>query len=125
MSQATAADRPSAQQNIFVEAEWAPLKECVYGSPDAWVLPIFLSDVKLRAQGPFGEFWAKNQGRDVKEADPELFAEYSGQIRGAIDLLERLGVRVQVAGEISPANRKFPARRGARRGHRLDARPPS
>ena len=108
MTEAMAQRPKAAQQAVHVESEWAALQECVYGSPDAWVLPVFLSDVKLRAQGPFGDFWAKNQGRDVKEADPELFAEFSGQIRGAIDLLERLGVRVQVAGEISPANRKFP-----------------
>ncbi|MDN2565531.1 hypothetical protein N1F89_04800 [Aquibium sp. A9E412] len=108
MNDTLTAEAKPALHDIHVESEWAPLKECVYGSPDAWVLPVFLSDAKLRAQGTFGEFWAKNQGRDVKEADPELFAEYSGQIQGAIDLLESLGVRVQVAGEISPANRKYP-----------------
>jgi glycine amidinotransferase len=94
--------------SIHVESEWAELKECVYGSPDAWVLPVFHSDVKLRAQGEFGEFWMKHQGKDVKEVAPDLFAEFSGQIQGAIDLLDELGVRVQVAGPISSANRKFP-----------------
>ncbi len=108
MIDATPATRTSGHEPIFVESEWAPLKECVYGSPDSWVLPIFLSDVKLRAQGEFGEFWAKNQGRDVKEVAPELFAEFSGQIRGAIELLESLGIKVHVAGRISEQNRKFP-----------------
>lgn len=98
----------ASRASIQVDSEWADLKECVYGSPDTWVLPIFYSDVKLRAQGEFGEFWMKHQGKDVKEVAPELFAEFSGQIQGAIDLLEELGVRVQVAGPISPANRKFP-----------------
>ena len=93
---------------IYVESEWAELKECVYGSPDTWVLPIFLGDVKLRAQGEFGQFWLKHQGKDVKDVAPELFAEFSGQIQGAIDLLTKLGVRVQVAGPISLANRKYP-----------------
>lgn len=93
---------------IYVESEWAELKECVYGSPDTWVLPKFLGDAKLRAQGEFGTFWIKHQGQDVAEVAPELFAEFSGQIRGAIDLLERLGVVVHVAGPVSPANRKFP-----------------
>lgn len=93
---------------IHVESEWASLRECVYGSPDTWVLPVFLDDVKLRAQGEFGEFWRQHQGRDVKEVAPDLFAEFSSQIRGAIDLLEGLGIRVHVAGEISPANRRFP-----------------
>lgn len=97
-----------ATTDIHVESEWATLHECVYGSPDAWVLPLFLSDVKLRAQGSFTEFWLKHQGRDVKEVDPELFAEYSGQIRGAIDLLEKIGVKVHVAGPISEPNRKYP-----------------
>lgn len=96
------------QHSIHVDSEWAELKECVYGSPDAWVLPVFLGDVKLRAQGEFGEFWMKHQGKNVQDVAPELFAEFSSQIQGAIDLLEKLGVRVQVAGPISPANRKFP-----------------
>lgn len=108
MSEARAAVQAAEDAPIYVESEWAALKECVYGSPDTWVLPVFLSDVKLRAQGEFGEFWAKNQGRDVKEVAPELFAEFSGQIQGAIDLLEDLGVRVHVAGEISAQNRKYP-----------------
>ena len=72
----------AAQSNIhapiWVESEWAELKECVYGSPDAWVLPVVHNDVKLRAQGEFGEFWMINQGMDVKEIAPELFAEFSG-----------------------------------------------
>ena len=42
---------------IYVKSEWADLKECVYGSPDAWVLPKFLADARLRAQGEFGKFW--------------------------------------------------------------------
>ena len=95
-------------QPVYVESEWAELKECVYGSPDTWVLPVVHDDVMLRAQGEFGDFWMKNQGRDVKEVAPELFAEFSGQVQGAIDLLENGGVRVRVAGPISPANRKFP-----------------
>jgi glycine amidinotransferase len=97
-----------ALQSIHVESEWAELKECVYGSPDAWVLPVFHNDVKLRAQGEFGKFWMEHQGMDMKVVAPDLFAEFSGQIQGAIDLLENLGIRVQVAGPISEANRKFP-----------------
>lgn len=108
MTETSRAPLASENASIEVESEWATLKECVYGSPDSWVLPVFLSDVKLRAQGEFGKFWAENQGRDVKEADPALFAEFSGQIQGAIDLLESLGVRVHVAGPISEENRKFP-----------------
>ena len=83
--------------SIHVESEWADLKECVYGSPDHWVLPLIYNDAKLRAQGEFGEFWLKNAGRNMKEASPELFSELSNQIKGAINFLETCGVRVQVA----------------------------
>ncbi len=93
---------------IYVESEWADLKECVYGSPDHWVLPLMYKDSRLRAQGEFGEFWMKNAGRDMKEASPDLFAEMSSQVQGAIDFLEDYGVEVHVAGVISPLNRKFP-----------------
>lgn len=93
---------------IWVESEWAELKECVYGSPDTWVLPKFLADSKLRAQGEFGKFWEQHQGEDVSVVAPELFAEFSGQIAGAIRLLEELGIRVQVAGPISKHNRTYP-----------------
>ena len=44
----------------------------------------------------------------MKEAAPEIFTELSNQIQGAIKFLEDFGVRVQVAGTISEANRKFP-----------------
>ncbi len=93
---------------IWVESEWAPLRECVYGSPDRWVLPKFLQDSKLRAQGEFGKFWEAHGGEDVAVAAPEIFVEFSGQVAGAIRLLEELGVKVHVAGPISPANRLFP-----------------
>ena len=96
------------QLPVMVESEWAELKECVYGSPDHWVLPLIYNDSRLRAQGEFGKFWLKNAGRDMKEASPELFNELSTQIKGAINFLETSGVRVHVAGTISPENRKFP-----------------
>jgi glycine amidinotransferase len=72
------------------------------------VLPKFLQDSKLRAQGEFGKFWEAHGGEDVAVAAPEIFAEFSGQVAGAIRLLEDLGVKVHVAGPISPANRLFP-----------------
>lgn len=93
---------------IWVDSEWAELKECVYGSPGAWVLPKFLDDSRLRAQGEFGKFWAAHEGEDVAVAAPDLFAELSAQVSGAIRLLEDLGVKVHVAGPISDWNRRFP-----------------
>ena len=92
---------------IYVKSEWADLKECVYGSPDAWVLPKFLADARLRAQGEFGKFWEVNAGKDVSVAAPEVFKELSTQIRKTITILESHGVLVHVAGPISKKNRLF------------------
>lgn len=97
-----------SKELIHVESEWAQLRECVYGSPEAWVLPVFHGDAKLRAQGAFGAFWADHAGEDVRSAAPDLFAEFRAQVQGAIDLLRQQGVRVHVAGVISEANRKYP-----------------
>ena len=76
------------ENNIWVESEWAELKECVYGSPSAWVLPKFLDDARLRAQGEFGEFWKVNGGQDVSVVAPEIFQELSNQISETIKILE-------------------------------------
>jgi len=93
---------------IRVDAEWAELRECVYGSPDRWVLPVIHGDARLRMQGEFGQFWLANAGRDMAEAAPELFAEMQAQVSGVIRFLESAGVRVQTPGPISRANRTFP-----------------
>lgn len=93
---------------IWVESEWAPLKECVYGAPDQWVLPKFLGDARLRAHGEFGAFWQAHAGEDMAIAAPALFQEMQAQTQGAIDLLRSFGVTVHVAGAITEANRAFP-----------------
>jgi hypothetical protein len=67
----------TAAEPIWVESEWAELRECVYGSREAWVLPRFLADSKLRAQGEFGRFWESHQGEDMAVASPEMFSELS------------------------------------------------
>jgi len=101
-------DALETTEAIHVDCEWGELKECVYGSPDAWVLPKFLGDARLRAQGEFGQFWQKNGGADMAVVAPEMFREMSEQTAGAIRTLEDLGVKVQVADKISAANRMFP-----------------
>lgn len=93
---------------IHVASEWAPLRECVYGSPETFVLSVFHDDARLRAQGEFGRLWAENQGRDLRDAAPALFDEMQAQVQGAIDFLRDFGVTVHVAGKISAANRRFP-----------------
>ena len=96
------------ENNIWVESEWAELKECVYGSPSAWVLPKFLDDARLRAQGEFGEFWKVNGGQDVSVVAPEIFQELSNQISETIKILETYGVTVHTAEVVSQKNRLFP-----------------
>ncbi|HEV7434123.1 MAG TPA: hypothetical protein VGO22_04550 [Pseudorhizobium sp.] len=98
----------NAAAPIHVSAEWGTLKECVYGSPDRWVMPMFYGDSKQRAFGDFHDFWIKNQGRDVADVDPERFAGFKSQIQGAIDFLRGQGVRVQVASDLAPEDLKFP-----------------
>ena len=100
--------KDTAVESINVVSEWAELKECVYGSPDHWVLPIIYKDAKLRAQGEFGEFWLNNAGQDMKLVGPEWFSELSLQVQGAINLLKDIGVVVHTADQISEANRKYP-----------------
>jgi len=98
----------AAKGKIWVESEWAELKECVYGSPERYVFPRFLADSKLRAQGDWGQLWVENQGRDLEEVAPDLYRELHSQVSGAIKTLEGLGVRVQVAGPLSENDRKYP-----------------
>jgi len=99
-----AADLPP----VFVRCEWGELKECVYGGYDQFVFPKFLQDADVRPSGDFRQFWFDNQERDVREADPEFYARWQSQIRGAVEFLERSGVRVHRPDRISDANMKFP-----------------
>ncbi len=93
---------------VFVRAEWAALKECVYGGSSEYVLPKFLGDSKARAYGDSEQFWIDNQERDVAEADPEYFAQWKSQIDGAVELLRGLGITVQQPIAHTEANMKFP-----------------
>ncbi len=99
-----AADMPP----INVRCEWGELKECVYGGYDQFVFPKFLQDADVRPSGDFREFWFENQERDVREADPDFYARWQSQIRGAVEFLEESGVQVHLPERISDANMKFP-----------------
>jgi glycine amidinotransferase len=99
---------PEAAAPIHVSSEWGTLVECVYGSPDRWVMPMFYGDSKQRAFGEFHDFWVRNQGRDVAEVDPERFAGFRSQIQGAIDFLRGQGIRVHVAEALAPEDLKYP-----------------
>ena len=58
---------------IHVESEWSDLKECVYGSPDNWVLPLIYNDAKLRAQGEFGKFLNNLNKDSICELEKSIY----------------------------------------------------
>jgi glycine amidinotransferase len=93
---------------IGVSSEWGELKECVYGWPEQFIIPKFLSDSKARAYGDFERFWIANQGRAVKDADPEYHALVKAQVDGAVDTLRSLGIVVHQPAMVSDANLAFP-----------------
>ncbi|MDX1643035.1 MAG: hypothetical protein R3244_01615 [Thermoanaerobaculia bacterium] len=93
---------------IFVRSEWGSLEECVYGWTEQFIWPKFLQDAELRPTGGVRKLWYDNQERDVAEANPEFYAEWRAQIEGAIDFLERQGVRVHLPSRHSEANLYFP-----------------
>lgn len=98
----------SATLPVGVSSEWGELKECIYGWPEEFVIPKFLADSKARAYGSFERFWFENQGRDVRDADPEYFSLVKAQVDGAVAILRSLGITVQQPQRHSAANLKFP-----------------
>ena len=93
---------------IFVESEWAELRECIYGWADDLILPRFLQDAEVRPEGEMREFWQRHQGRRLAEADPELFGRFKEQVDGAVDFLRGRGITVHQPKPHSPQNRKYP-----------------
>jgi glycine amidinotransferase len=93
---------------IYVSSEWGELKECIYGATTEFVLPKWNAHASIRPVGGFRKLWKENQGRDLKDADPDLFAIWKSQIEGAVRFLEQAGVRVHRGVPISAANRRFP-----------------
>ena len=98
----------TAQEPIHVRAEWGELRECIYGWSGQFVFPKFLQDADVRPSGEFRRFWYDNQERHVADADPDYHARWSAQIDGAVDFLEREGVRVHQPTYVSDANMRFP-----------------
>lgn len=100
---------PSAvEEPVFVRCEWGELKECVYGGYEQYVFPKFLQDADVRPSGDFRKFWFDNQERAVEDADPEYYARWQSQIKGAVAFLEDSGIRVHLPDRISEQNMKFP-----------------
>jgi len=93
---------------VQVSAEWGALKECVYGWPNQFILPRFLSDANARAYDEFERFWQENQERNVADADPDYYEAWQTQINDAVSLLRDLGIVVHQPTFLSNANLKFP-----------------
>ena len=93
---------------IYVSSEWGELKECIYGTTLEFVFPKWNVDSDLRPVGEFRQLWKDNQGKNLKDVAPELFAKWQGEIDGAVDFLESQGVKVHRGKRISDANRLYP-----------------
>ena len=96
------------QSTIYVESEWAQLRECIYGWAEQYILPKFLQDAEVRPSGEFREFWQANQGKNLAEVAPELHARSRSQIEAVVECLRSQGVRVHRPTYLSDANLKFP-----------------
>ena len=101
-------DSEETKKDVFVSSEWGELKECVYGAPNNFVFAKWLSDANCRPWGEFRDFWKANQGRSLRDVDPERFTSFQRQIQGAIDFLQSNGVVVHIPELHSEWTMKFP-----------------
>ncbi len=81
---------------IFVSSEWGELKECVYGWTGQFIWPKFLQDAELRPTGGVRQRWFDHQEQNVATSDPEFYRQWSQQVEGAIEFLERQGIVVHL-----------------------------
>jgi len=93
---------------IFVESEWAELRECVYGWTGQFIWPKFLQDAELRPTGDVRQAWFEHQEEDVAIACPEIFGPWQAQIEGVVRFLEDQGIAVHQPGRHTEANLRYP-----------------
>ena len=93
---------------VYVESEWAELKECVYGWTGQFIWPKFLQDAELRPSGGIRQVWHDHQEQDVEQACPEVYEAWKAQIEGAIEFLQKRGVTVHLPVAHTEPNLKFP-----------------
>jgi len=98
----------TSEEKIWVESEWAQLRECIYGWADDFILPRFLQDAEVRPSGEVRRLWQANQGRPVKSVDREFYNRFRAQLEGAVEFLRRRGITVHQPMPHTPKNRKFP-----------------
>lgn len=93
---------------VFVSSEWGELKECIYGAPNDLVFAKWLLDADCRPWGEFRTLWKENQGKSLKEVDPDRFERFQSQIKGAIEFLRSSGVVVHIPEPHNEWTMKFP-----------------
>jgi N-dimethylarginine dimethylaminohydrolase len=93
---------------IHVAYEWGELKECVYGWSGQFILPKFLQDAEVRANGAIERLWRAHAEQDLADADPEVHAEYVEHVDNAVRFLRNLGIVVHQPVMHDPANLRFP-----------------
>lgn len=93
---------------ISVEYEWGELKECVYGSSTQFILPKFLQDSRVRANGEIGQIWQANGERNLADVAPGIYAQYAEHLDGAVRFLRNQGIVVHQPQAHAPANLLYP-----------------
>jgi len=108
MTQSDAQIHTQLQAPVYVESEWAELKECVFGWTGQFIWPKFLQDAELRPSGDIRQVWFDHQEQNVEQACPEVYKAWKVQIEGAIDFLRNQGISVHLPLAHTAANLKFP-----------------
>jgi len=93
---------------IRVDHEWGELKECVYGWAEQFILPKFLHDADVRANGSVAEMWRANQELDLAEASPVHYADFKRDLDGAVRFLQDAGIVVHQPVRQTPRNLLYP-----------------
>lgn len=108
MTQSDAHVHTKLRAPVYVESEWAELKECVFGWTGQFIWPKFLQDAELRPTGDIRQVWFDHQEQNVEQACPEVYKAWKVQIEGAIDFLRKQGITVHLPLAHTEANLKFP-----------------
>ncbi len=97
-----------ALRPVRVDHEWGELRECVYGWAGQFILPKFLRDAEVRANGDVAEMWRANQERDLAVASPAHYAEFRQHLDAAVQFLRNSGVLVHQPAPQTAQNLLFP-----------------
>jgi glycine amidinotransferase len=94
--------------DIGVHHEWGTLKEAVVGTAVSLRVPNWSEEYEFLTP-EIQNFIKDNQGKLLKEADPQLFEQSVNQMNDLVALLESRGVVVHRAKPLTPDEEKFMA----------------